>query len=192
MPEKRLVVAITGASGAIYAKRLLECIARFYDRVYLTASENSVSIMQAELGVLEIDDIIPEGQGRRFMILDPDDLYAPPSSGSHDIEGMIIVPCSMGTAGRIAAGISTDLVTRAADVCLKEGRKLILVVRETPFSLIHLENLTALARAGAIILPACPAFYHSPENVSDLADFVVDRILRHIGVDIRLVEGWKE
>lgn len=189
---KRLFVAISGASGAIYAKRFLEGVAEGYDRVYLTASENSGSILRDELGLVELDDIIPEGQGSRFMLLDPSDIGAPPASGSHDCDGMVIVPCSMGTVGRIAAGISNDLVTRAADVCLKERRKLIIVVRETPFSLIHLENLTTLARAGATILPAAPAFYHNPKSVDDLVDFVADRILRQLGIENRLMDGWKE
>lgn len=192
MPEKRLFVAITGASGSIYAKRLLDAIAGQYDRIYLTASENSVSIVRDELGVIDLEDLIPEGCGSRFMLLDPNDLYAPPSSGSHDYEGMVIIPCSVGTVGRIAAGVSTDLVTRAADVCLKERRRLILVVRETPLSLIHLENLTLLARVGATVLPASPAFYHGPQEIEDLVDFVVDRVLRQLEIAERLVRGWKE
>jgi 4-hydroxy-3-polyprenylbenzoate decarboxylase len=192
LAERRLFVAITGASGAIYAKRLLEAVSESYDRIYLTASENSSSILRDELGVVEIDDLIPEGRGDRFMLLDPNEIGAPPASGSHQYDGMVIIPCSMGTAGRIAAGVSDDLVTRAADVCLKERRRLILVVREAPLSLIHLENLTTLARAGATILPACPAFYHGPETVWDLVDFVVDRVLQHLGLDVRLVGGWRE
>lgn len=190
--SKRLFVAISGASGVIYAKRFLEGVAESYDRVYLTASENSVSILRDELGLVELDDIIPQGQGSRFMVLDPNDIGAPPASGSHEYDGMVVVPCSMGTVGRIAAGVSTDLVTRAADVCLKERRKLILVVREAPLSLIHLKNLTALAEAGAIILPAAPAFYHGPKSVDDLVDFVADRILRQLGVEKRLINGWHE
>ncbi|HPP75026.1 MAG TPA: UbiX family flavin prenyltransferase, partial [Armatimonadota bacterium] len=130
--------------------------------------------------------------GSRFMLLDPVDVGAPPASGSHACDGMVIIPCSMGTAGRIAAGVSDDLVTRAADVCLKERRKLVLVVRETPFSLIHLENLTKLAQAGATIMPAAPAFYHNPQKVEDLVDYMVDRVLQHLGLDVRLVDRWKE
>lgn len=189
MADRRLFVAITGASGAVYAKRLLDSIAGQYDRVYLTASEHSISILRDELGIVELDDLIPDGN---FMILDPNEIGAPPASGSHQYDGMVVVPCSMGTVGRIAAGVSDDLITRAADVCLKEHRKLILVTRETPLSLIHLENMTALTRAGATIMPACPAFYHNPEKVEDLVDFVIDRILQHLGVDARLVDGWRE
>ena len=192
MAERRLFVAITGASGAVYAKRFIEVVARHYDRIYLTASENSTSILRDELGVVELEALVAKGEGSRFVLLDPGDLSAPPASGSHDYDGMVIIPCSMGTAGRIAAGVSNDLVTRAADVCLKERRKLILVVRETPLSLIHLENLTTLARAGATIMPASPGFYHKPEKVEDLVDFVVDRVLRQLGTQERLVDGWGE
>lgn len=189
--SRRLYVAITGASGAIYAKRLLETIPTSYDKIYLTASEHSKSILRDELGVVELDDLVPEGQGRKFMLLDPNEIGAPPASGSHRYDGMVIVPCSMGTVGRIAAGVSDDLITRAADVCLKERKKLILVVRESPFSLIHLENLTALARAGATVLPASPAFYHKPQRIDGLVDFVVDRILQHLGLETRLITGWQ-
>ncbi|MEN6371274.1 MAG: UbiX family flavin prenyltransferase [Armatimonadota bacterium] len=189
MAEKRLFVAITGASGAIYAKRLLETLTGHYDRVYVTASEHSLSILKDELGIIELDDLLPNGN---FTLLDPNEIGAPPASGSHSCDGMVIVPCSMGAVGRIAAGISNDLITRAADVCLKERRKLILVTRETPLSLIHLENMATLTRAGATIMPASPAFYHNPEKVDDLVDFVVDRILQHLELETRLVNGWQE
>jgi 4-hydroxy-3-polyprenylbenzoate decarboxylase len=190
--NKRLFVAITGASGSVYAKRLLEAVSGSYDRIYVTASEHSIPILQDELGIVEIDDLIPKGQGNKFMLLDPSEMDAPPASGSHQYDGMVVIPCSMGTVGRIAAGVSSDLITRAADVCLKEHRKLILVVRETPLSLIHLENLITIARAGATILPATPAFYHGPKKVEDLVDFVVDRILQHLGLEVRLMDGWRE
>jgi len=192
LAEKRLFVAITGASGVVYAKRLIEVVAEHYDRVYLAASENSLSILQDELDVVELEDLTPAGREGRFMLLDPGDLSAPPASGSHDCEGMVIIPCSMGTAGRIASGVSNDLVTRAADVCLKERRTLVLVIRETPLSLVHLENLRLLTRAGAIVLPASPAFYHRPKGIADLVDFVVDRVLQQLGTPERLVDEWKE
>ncbi len=182
-------MAISGASGVCYAKRLLEAAVGSYDRVYLTASDNSRSILSDELGIDDPKDLL---SADNLVVLEPSDVGAPPASGSHDCEGMVIIPCSMGTAGRIAAGVSDDLVTRAADVCLKEKRKLIMVVRETPLSLVHLENLTRLARAGATIMPAAPAFYHNPERVDDLVDFVVDRVLRHLGLSARLVDGWQE
>ena len=192
MSEKRLFVAITGASGAIYAKRLLEAASPEYDRIYVAASEHAIPIMRDELDIVELEDILPKKTHGTFEMFDADDLYAPPSSGSHELDAMVIVPCSMGTVGRIAAGISSDLITRAADVCLKERRKLILVVRETPLSLIHLENMTTLTRAGAVILPASPAFYQKPETIGDMVDFLVDRVLRQLGVGKRLMDGWKE
>lgn len=192
MAEKRLFVAVTGASGSIYAKRLIECIGEQYDKVYLTASERSAVVLRDELGVSGLDELIPEEHRSKWTLLDPNDLGAPPSSGSHRCDGMVIVPCSMGTIGRIAAGVSNDLITRAADVCLKERRKLIIVAREMPFSLIHLENMAALTRAGATIFPACPSFYRKPETIDDLVDSVIDRLLDHLGLECRLVDGWKE
>ena len=189
---KRIMVAISGASGSIYAKRFLSAISDSFDCIYLTASENALAIAEQEMGVAKLEKFIPEGQENRFKIVEPGDMFAPPASGSHDYDGLVVIPCSMGVVGRIASGISTDLATRAADVCLKERRKLVLVVRETPLSVIHLRNLTALAEAGATILPAAPAFYGNQQSVEELVDFVVDRVCRAIGVDVRLIKGWGE
>lgn len=182
--ERSLVVAITGASGAVYGVRFLESISDNYDRVYLIVSENATPVIRTELGIdvnhgIDCRSLL----GRdcdNIQICSPHDLTAPPSSGSVPCDGMVIIPCSMGTAGRIASGISNDLTTRAADVCLKEGRKLILVVRETPLNLIHLRNLTQLAEAGATILPACPAFYTKPESIDDAVEFVVARVMQQL------------
>ena len=194
--ERRLVVAITGASGCVYAVRLLESVVQHYDRIYLTASENALAVIRAELGIdfagdeMETESLL----GRRYPnveVLAPHDLAAPPSSGSTRYQGMVVIPCSMGTAGRIAAGISNDLVTRTADVCLKERRQLILVVRESPLNLIHLRNLTALAEAGATILPAAPAFYQHPKTVDDLVSFVVARVLQQLGLAQDLLPEWE-
>ena len=184
------MVAISGASGAAYARRLLEMLQLAYDVVYVSASDNALDIMRDELGAADLDALLPDEERSKFSLLSSTDLSAPPASGCHDYEGLVIIPCSMGVVGRIAAGVSTDLVTRAADVCLKERRKLVLVVRETPLSLVHLRNLTALAESGAIILPAAPAFYRSPKSVEDLVDFVVDRVLRTLDVETRLVKDW--
>jgi 4-hydroxy-3-polyprenylbenzoate decarboxylase len=186
------MVAIAGASGAAYARRLIEVLPSFYDTVYLTASDNALGIIKDELGVEALQDLVRQPDLQKFSLLSSTDLSAPPASGSHDYDGPIVIPCSMGVVGRIASGVSNDLVTRAADVCLKERRKLVLVVRETPLSLIHLRNLTALAEAGATILPATPAFYHGPKSIDDLVDFVVDRALRALGLDAHLIEGWGE
>lgn len=190
--SKRIMVAISGASGAVYAQRLLEVLPEAYDTVYLTASDNALGIMREELQVEGLQSLIPPGCEDRFRILEACDMTAPPASGSHDYDGLVVIPCSTGVIGRIASGVSNDLVTRAADVCLKERRKVVLVARETPLSLIHLRNMTALAEAGAIILPAAPAFYSKPQKVSDLVDFIVDRVLRALGVQTRLLKGWGE
>ncbi len=190
------MVAISGASGVVYARRLLEVLSTVYDTIYLTASDNALGIIRDELGVDSLDGLVwtaaqSLSDGRqKFHFLDPHDLFAPPASGSHEYDGLVVIPCSMGTAGRVAAGVSDDLVTRTADVCLKEKRKLVLVIRETPLNLIHLRNLTALAEAGAIVLPATPAFYGKPASVDDLVDFVVDRVLKVLGTDIRLAKEW--
>ena len=189
---RRIMVAISGASGAVYARRLLEALPSVYDTVYLSASDNALDIMRDELGASGLEDLLPEGLESKFALLSSTDLFSPPASGSHDYDGLAVVPCSMGVVGRIASGVSDDLVTRAADVCLKERRKLVLAIRETPLNLVHLRNLTSLAEAGAIVLPAAPAFYGKPESIGDLVDFVVDRILRAIGADIRLIDGWGE
>ena len=186
------MVAISGASGAAYARRLLEILPSVYDTIYLTASDNALAIMNQELAVSGPADLIPAGSEPGFKFIEPSDLFAPPASGSHHYDGLVIIPCSMGVIGRIASGVSNDLVTRAADVCLKERRKLVLVARETPLSVIHLRNMTTLAEAGAVILPACPAFYNAPEAIDDLVDFVVDRVLQALGSDERLVRGWRE
>lgn len=186
------MVAISGASGMVYARRALQILGSVYDTVYLTASDNAATIIRQELDIDSLEQLIPCGVEAEVRLLDSSDLSAPPASGSHEYDGLIVVPCSMGVVGRIAAGVSADLVTRAADVCLKERRKLVLVVRETPLNLVHLRNLMAVAEAGAVVLPAAPAFYARPRSIDDLVDFVVDRALRALGCGARLVEGWGE
>lgn len=191
----RLVVAVTGASGAIYAQRFLQRAARVYDRVFLMLSTQAIDVAQTELGItLGRKDFNTESWlGESFPnieLLDEKNYYTPPASGSFRHDGMVVVPCSMGTAGRVAHGISNDLVTRAADVCLKEGRKLILVPREMPWNVIMLRNLTTLAEAGATIMPACPAWYHRPASLEELADTVVARILQHLGIEQDLMKEW--
>ncbi len=190
--QKRLMVAISGASGAVYAKRLLEVLPQAYETIYLCATDMGKAVLEKELGVSYPGAVLPAGKESAFRVIDHTDLFAPPASGSHDYDGMVAIPCSMGLAGRIAAGVSDDLITRAADVCLKERRKLVMVVRETPFNLIHLRNLTTLAEAGAIVLPAAPGFYNDPQSIGDLVDYVVDRVLRALELDIRLAPEWGE
>lgn len=193
--SKRVVVAVTGASGAIYAQRFLRHAASAFDRVFLMMSEQAFQVANTELNIAigrqNLD--LKQWLGRDFdniELLDSKNYFTPPASGSFRHDGMVIVPCSMGTVGRIANGISNDLVTRSADVCLKEGRKLIVVPREMPWNLIMLRNLTQLAEAGATILPACPAWYSNPTSLEDLADTVVARILQQLGVEQSLQAEW--
>jgi len=191
----RLVVAVTGASGAIYAKRFLECASSHFKEIYVVLSEQAQQVIRLEIGAKGSEDrSIPELLGAAsdvFRFIDKRNYFSPPASGSFRHDGMVIVPCSMGTAARIAQGSSDDLITRAADVCLKERRKLILVPRETPWNLIHLRNLTQLCEAGAVILPAAPGFYHHPKTIGDLVDHVVGRILQQLDVDNKLVPEWQ-
>lgn len=195
MSTKRLVVAVTGASGAIYAQRFLRHAVDHFEEIYLCLSAQATQVAETELGMTISRESFHtrDWLGADFpqiKLLREKDYFTPPASGSVRHDGMVIVPCSMGTAGRIANGISNDLVTRAADVCLKEGRKLILVPREMPWNLIHLRNMTQLAEAGATILPACPAWYTNPKTLEDLADTVVARILQNLGIDHKLQKQW--
>jgi len=190
----RVFVAITGASGAIYAARLLERLLATGAEVLLSISPMGRDLLKRESGI-EIDLTNFDGEalvkgGVSLTYYHYQDLWAPPASGSALVEAMAIVPCSMGRLGRMAAGTATDLIDRAADVCLKEGRKLVLVPRETPLSLIHLHNMERLAEAGATILPACPAFYHRPQSIEALVDTVVERILFHLGVPDGGIKRW--
>jgi len=193
---ERVVLAITGASGATYGVRTLEVLAELGIETHLMITpEARINIHQ------ELDISVPEGDSAVSALLGKEsphviyhslsDLAAPIASGSFSVRGMAVVPCSMGTLGRIAAGLAGNLVDRAADVNLKERRPLILVPRETPLQLIHLENMTRLARAGAMIMPAAPGFYHRPKKVEDLVDFIVMRVLDRLGISSDLVEKWK-
>lgn len=182
MPQPKILLAVTGASGAIYARRTLQRIIDRKECVGLTLSEQGLNVACTELG-LEGDDpveVMLGHQNGRVVYYSHDRFDSPFATGSQAWDAMVIVPCSMGTVGRIAAGVSNDLITRAADVALKERRKLILVPRETPFNLIHLRNLTTLAEAGAVILPPTPGFYDQPQTMNDLIDFVVERILQAV------------
>lgn len=195
MSTGRLVVAITGASGAIYAQRFLIHAAKHFESIYLCLTEQAIQVAATELGVtLSRGNFSTETWlGKDYSnihLLQEKNYFTPPASGSFRHDGMVILPCSMGTAGRIANGISNDLITRAADVCLKEGRKLILVPREMPWNLIHLRNMTQLTEAGATILPACPAWYTNPQSLEDLADTVVARVLQNLGVDQTIQGQW--
>lgn len=171
-PSKRLIVALTGASGSCYARLLVEALLR----VELPL-EIALIVSHSGEQVATFEDSVAWFSDPRLTRYEADDLFAPPASGSSEYEAMVVIPCSMGTAGRIASGVSNDLITRAADVMLKERRPLILVPRESPLSLIHLRNLTTLAEAGAIICPASPAFYSQPKDIEALSMSVVERVL---------------
>lgn len=193
--ERRLVVALGGASGAIYAVRFLRQAVRYFDEVYVMLSANAPAVLHTEMGIsLSKPPTATELLGQdapQIRFCASGDFFTPPASGSFRHAGMVVIPCSMGTAGRIAGGISNDLTTRAADVCLKEQRKLILVVRETPWNLIHLRNLTTLAEAGATVLPAAPSFYSQPRTIEDLVDTIVARTLQALGMEQDLMKEWK-
>ena len=195
MSYGKLVVGVTGASGAIYAQRFLVQAALHYSEIHLILSDQAIQVAATELGVAPRRESFTtkEWLGRdlsNVKLLDSKNYFTPPASGSFRHDGMVIVPCSMGTAGRIANGISDDLLTRAADVCLKEGRKLIVVPREMPMNVIMLRNLTTLAEAGATVIPACPAWYHKPATLEELADTVVARILQNLGIEQTLHKEW--
>lgn len=192
-----VVLAMTGASGAPYAVELLRTLLRGGRTVHLTISASGVQVLRAELGLeVSLTEFDPSvfgdlGPGK-IMYHDYRDFLAGIASGSFLTAGMVVAPCSMSTLGSIAHGISTNLITRAADVHLKERRKLILVPRETPLSLVHLENMTAVTRAGAVVLPASPGWYHRPESLDDLIRFVVSRVCDQLGVSNALIPRWGE
>ncbi|MEO0898923.1 MAG: flavin prenyltransferase UbiX [Bacteroidota bacterium] len=172
---KKIVLAITGASGSIYAQRLIHFLEKTPEiEVGIVLSKNAADVWQHELGSL------PEFP---FTVYDRTDYRAPFASGSARYEHMIIAPCSMGTLGRIAHGFSDDLITRAADVILKERRQLVCMVRDTPFNLIHIENMRKVTQAGGIILPAIPSFYSKPQTIEEVIDTVVHRALDQIGLN---------
>jgi 4-hydroxy-3-polyprenylbenzoate decarboxylase len=193
MSERPIVVAITGASGAPYAVRLLEALVAAGRGVQLIVSSHGLRLLQTEMGidsVAALRERVGAGWDRHITVFDDNDRGASPASGSALNAGMVICPCSMGTLSAISVGASRSLVERAADVALKERRPLLLVPRETPLSAIHLENMLRVTRAGAVVMPASPGFYHRPGGVDDLVNFIVARVLDHLGVPHRLVARW--
>src|SRR5215212_4104161 len=194
MTDRPLVMAITGASGAPYAVRLLESLVAANRSVQLIVSAHGLRLLRTESDIDSVEALRRRvgdaAWDRCVTTFDDADRGAPPASGSALSAGMVICPCSMGTIAAIAMGTSRSLVERAADVALKERRKLILVPRETPLSAIHLENMLRVTRAGALVMPAAPGFYHRPSKIDDLVDFMVGRMLDHLGVENSVSRRW--
>jgi 4-hydroxy-3-polyprenylbenzoate decarboxylase len=191
---KPIVFAITGASGAPYAVRLLRALVEAKRPVQLIISDHGWRLLETESAIADVATLQGAAGGGAWnglvTVFDDRDRGAAPASGSALTAGMVVCPCSMGTLAAISAGTSRSLIERAADVTLKERRPLVLVPRETPLSAIHLENMLRVARAGAVVMPAAPGFYHRPSSIDDLVDFVVGRVLDHLGVDNAVTRRW--
>ena len=196
-----ITLALTGASGMPYGIRLLECLLKAKVRVYLLYSQAAQIVARQEMDLslparakdaAEFFSLRFDAAPGQLQVFGREEWFAPVASGSNPADAMVVCPCTMGTLAAIAAGMADNLIERAADVALKEARRLILVARETPLSAIHLENMLKLSRAGAIILPANPGFYHHPQTAQDLVDFVVARVLDHVGIDHGLMPRWGE
>ena len=183
--KRRIIVGVSGASGAIYAYRLIQVLADSGIEVHFVASKAGLEVLEYECGLtmIQLTQMV-------HKIYDVNRIDSAIASGSFPCESMVIVPCSMKTLGSLANGIAGNLLTRAADVTLKEGRKLVLVTRETPVHAIHLENMLKLSHAGARIVPACPGFYHRPQTIEELVDMLVGKICDTLNVDNDLFERW--
>jgi 4-hydroxy-3-polyprenylbenzoate decarboxylase len=190
-----VVLALTGASGAPYGVRLLEVLVRSRVGVWLVVSSHGWRLLEQECGIGSLAALRQATGGARLWdevtVFDDGDRGARPASGSARTQGMIVCPCSMGTLSAIAHGTSRSLVERAADVTLKERRRLILVTRETPLSLVHARNIVAVTEAGATVMPAAPGFYHRPARIEDLVDFIVQRVLDHLDVEASIAPRWE-
>ena len=197
--SRTIAVALTGASGMSYAMRLIECLLSSGCRVWLLYSQAAQIVARQEMD-LDLPSQTERAQAQlsahfgttsqQLRVFGREEWFAPPASGSNPPDAMVICPCTMATLASVAAGLSQNLIERAADVVIKEGRKLILVPREAPFSTIHLENMLKLARSGVCILPANPGFYHRPRTVQDLIDFIVARVLDQLGIKHELMSRW--
>lgn len=192
MSEFPIVLAVTGASGAPYAVRLLELLAANRVPTWLIVSGHGWRLLEQESGIADVAALqrATGGDWSSITVFTDEDRGAKPASGSQRTGGMVVCPCSMGTVSAIAQGSSRSLIERAADVTLKERRTLILVPRETPLSLIHLRNLVQVTEAGATVIPAAPGFYHRPAKVADLVDFIVQRVLDQLGLDLAIARRW--
>ena len=195
---KHIAVAMTGASGAVYGVRLIEELLRANCRVSLVLTRSGLDVLHHETGLDWLGSKAQRqekiaahcGGSQNLCVYEEQDMFAPLASGSAVPEAMVVIPCSMGTAARLAAGVSGNLVERAADVVLKERKELILVPRETPLNQIHLENLLKLSRAGAHILPAMPGFYHRPQTIDDLVNHVIGKVLDSLDIEHTLFPRW--
>lgn len=188
------VIGITGASGSIYGVRLIQELASRKHHIDIVITPAGKQVMKEELGVKDFEKIDRLGLFKikgNIKIWENDDFEAPFMSGSNAPEAVVIIPCSVGKLSAIANGISSNLLERMADVAIKERKQLILVVRETPLSLIHLENMVKVARAGAQILPAMPAFYHQPKKIDDIVNFIVGKVLNLLKIEHQLFKGWR-
>ncbi len=194
MTTSPVVLALTGASGAPYGVRLLEVLIRSRVNVWLVVSSHGFRLLEQECGIATMAALQKATGGRKLWdavtVFDDGDRGARPASGSARTAGMVVCPCSMGTLSAIAHGTSRSLVERAADVTLKERRRLILVTRETPLSLVHARNIVAVTEAGAIVMPAAPGFYHRPKRIDELVDFIVQRVLDHLDVEVEIAPRW--
>lgn len=189
------VIGITGASGSIYGIRLIQELGLRKHTVNVVITSAGKQVMIEELGVSGFEEVDKLGLSKvrnRIRIWENDNYEAPFMSGSNAPEAVVIIPCSMGKLAAIANGISSNLLERMADVALKEKRQLILVIRETPLNLIHLENMMRVARAGAQILPAMPAFYHHPQTIDDMVNFIVGKVLNLLRIEHNLFKGWRK
>ncbi|MDH5544476.1 MAG: UbiX family flavin prenyltransferase [Gammaproteobacteria bacterium] len=196
---QRITVALTGASGAAYGLRLLECLVQSKKQIYVLISSPARVVLATETDIhlpsqaKEVANVLTQrfnASENQIQVFNKDQWMSPVASGSNAADAMVVCPCSTGTLSAISCGASRSLIERAADVMLKEGRKLILVPRETPYSAIHLENMLKLSKLGVTILPASPGFYHKPESVADVVDFVVARILDQLHIDQTLAPRW--
>ncbi len=199
--NKTITVAITGASGMPYALRLIECLLAAQCRVYVAASQVAAIVAKQEMNLTlparpqALQDFLIQhfkAKTNQLHVFGREEWFAPIASGSNPPDAMVVCPCTMSTLAAIANGLADKLIERAADVVIKEGRKLILVPRETPFSAIHLENMLKLARLGVVILPANPGFYHHPQSVQDLVDYIVARVLDQLAIPHQLLPRWGE
>ncbi|MDI6619428.1 MAG: flavin prenyltransferase UbiX [Clostridiales bacterium] len=187
---KKYIIGITGASGSIYGVRLAEEVLKRKNDVFLVITENGERVMEYETGYGLSDVIKRLSETGNINLCGIHDIFAPIASGSFKVDGMAVVPCSMGTMGCLANGISLNLLDRAADVCIKEKRKLVLVPRETPLNTIHIENMLKLSKCGVDIIPAAPGFYNKPESIDDMVNFITGKVLEHLGMENDLYKKW--